>query len=108
MMWTRIVRQSTAVETGLRKKRVLVTGASGGIGSACARAFAAEGASVALHWHRGEERVRGLAEELRGAQAFQADLTSEEDVERLFAEVTAALGGIDVCAAAAGVWPSED
>jgi 3-oxoacyl-[acyl-carrier protein] reductase len=86
----------------------LVTGASGGIGSACARAFAAEGAHVALHWHRGEERVRAVAEELGGAPAFQADLTDEDQVERLFAEVTAALGGLDVCATVAGAWPSED
>jgi 3-oxoacyl-[acyl-carrier protein] reductase len=100
--------QSTAVETGLRDKRVLVTGASGGIGSACARAFAAEGARVALHWHRGEERVRAVAEELGGAPAFQADLTDEEQVDHLFAQVCDALGGLDVCAAVAGAWPSED
>src|SRR6187549_1178118 len=96
------------METGLSGKGVLVTGASGGIGSACARAFAAEGARVALHWHRGEERVRSVAEELGGAPAFQADLTDEEQVDRLFADVCAALGGLDVCAAVAGAWPSED
>ena len=96
------------MDTGLRDKRVLITGASGGIGSACARAFAAEGARVALHWHRGEGRVRALAEELDGARAFRADLTAEEQADHLFAEVTEAFGGLDVCAAVAGVWPSED
>jgi 3-oxoacyl-[acyl-carrier protein] reductase len=105
---TRTVRQSTAVETGLRGKRVLVTGASGGIGSACARAFAAEGARVALHWHRADERVRELADELGDAPAFQADLTDEREADRLFAEAAGALGGLDACAAVAGVWPSED
>ena len=45
---------------------VLVTGASGGIGAACARAFAAEGARVAVHYHRGEERAHALAAELSG------------------------------------------
>ena len=49
------------VETGLSGKGVLVTGASGGIGAACARAFAAEGARVAVHYHRGEERAHEVA-----------------------------------------------
>jgi len=87
---------------------VLVAGASGGIGSACARAFAAEGAHVLVHYHRGEERARALSEELGGAPCVQADLTSEQDVERLFDEARTALGRIDVCAAVAGMWPSED
>jgi 3-oxoacyl-[acyl-carrier protein] reductase len=86
---------------------VLVTGASGGIGSACARAFAAEGAKVLVHYHRGEERAQALADEL-GAPVVQADLTSEPAVDRLFDEARAALGRIDICAAVAGVWPSED
>ena len=96
------------VETGLSGKGVLVTGASGGIGAACARAFAAEGARVAVHYHRGEERAREVAAELGGAPILQADLTDEHEVDRLFEEARAALGRIDVCAAVAGVWPSED
>ena len=96
------------METGLSGKGVLVTGASGGIGAACARAFAAEGARVAVHYHRGEERARGVAGSLDGAPVVQADLTDEHEVDRLFDEARAALGRIDVCAAVAGVWPSED
>jgi 3-oxoacyl-[acyl-carrier protein] reductase len=95
------------VETGLSGKGVLVTGASGGIGAACARAFAAEGARVVVHYHRGEERAHAVAAEL-DAPMLQADLTDELEVERLFEESRAALGRIDVCAAVAGVWPSED
>jgi 3-oxoacyl-[acyl-carrier protein] reductase len=85
---------------------VLVTGASGGIGAACARAFAAEGARVAIHYRRGEDRARAVATEL-GAPMLQADLTDELEVDRLFDEARAALGRVDVCAAVAGVWPSE-
>jgi 3-oxoacyl-[acyl-carrier protein] reductase len=96
------------VDTGLQDKRVLVTGASGGIGSACARAFAAEGARVVVHYHRGRERAEAVAAELGGAPAIAADLTDEPQVDRLFEEAREALGAIDVCAAVAGVWPSAD
>ena len=95
------------METGLSGKGVLVTGASGGIGAACARAFAAEGARVAVHYHRGEERAHALAAEL-DAPMLQADLTDELEVDRLFEEARTSLGRIDVCAAVAGVWPSAD
>jgi len=89
-----------AVETGLQGKRVLVTGASGGIGGACARAFMDEGCEVVAHYHLGRER----AEALGAALVLGADLRVEAEVERLFAEA----GPLDACAAVAGVWPSED
>jgi len=96
------------VDTGLAGKRILVTGASGGIGAAAARAFADEGARVAVHFNRGKERAETLAAELDDALLVQADLTQEADVDRMFAEVVEALGGVDVCAAVAGVWPRAD
>ena len=88
------------METGLRGQRVLVTGASGGIGSACARAFLDEGAEVVAHYNRGRER----AEALGATQLVQADLTREDEAQRLFGEA----GTLDACAAVAGVWPRED
>jgi 3-oxoacyl-[acyl-carrier protein] reductase len=87
---------------------VLVAGGSGGIGAACVRALAAEGARVVVHYNRGEERARALAAEVGGAAVARADLTDEADVERLLAEARAALGSIDVCIAVQGVWPRED
>jgi 3-oxoacyl-[acyl-carrier protein] reductase len=88
------------METGLRGQRVLVTGASGGIGAACVRAFLDEGAEIVAHYHRGRER----AEALGATQLVQADLTREDEAERLFEEA----GTLDACAAVAGVWPRED
>jgi 3-oxoacyl-[acyl-carrier protein] reductase len=88
------------VELGLRAKRVLVTGASGGIGSACVRAFTGEGAEVVAHYHRGRERAEALGD----VKLVQADLTREDDVDLLYAEA----GELDVCVAVAGAWPRED
>jgi len=94
------------VETGLAGKRVLVTGGGGGIGSACVRAFAAEGARVAVHYRTSRNNAEELARETGGV-ALQADLTLEEEVDGLFEAAERELGGLDVCAAVAGFWPRE-
>src|SRR4029078_6644569 len=92
------------VDTGLAGKRVLVTGGSGGIGAACARAFAREGREGGEHYHHGRERAEALATHLGGALLVQADLREEAQVDAMFE----AGGTLHDCGAAAGVWPEGD
>src|SRR5438874_993148 len=88
----------------LAGKVVLVTGASGGIGSAIARAFAAEGATVILHYHRNRRSIAALQRELSHVKtlAVKADLTSEAQVKQLFSRAMNACGRIDTLIANAG------
>lgn len=83
----------------LSDKRVIVTGASRGIGLAIARAFAAEGARVAI-CARGEAAVRQAGEELAthaGAViARPVDVTDTAGVQAFVTEVAGAWGGVDV------------
>ncbi len=86
------------IDFGLAGKRVLVTGASRGIGAAAARAFAAAGARLALHYHS----QPGAAEELEEASLHQGDFRQMADVERVVTEAIQALGGLDVLVNNAG------
>jgi ribitol 2-dehydrogenase len=92
----------------LRGKRVLVTGASSGIGRAAARAFAREGMHVAVT-ARSVEKLHGLANELASEMAGEvlvlpADLTSSAEVDRLVDAAIKGLGRLDVLFANAGVY----
>ncbi len=83
---------------GLAGRRVLVTGASRGIGAAAARAFAAAGCRLALH-HRGEPAE---AAKVGGAVLLRGDFARMGDVRRVVGEAAGALGGLDVLVNNAG------
>ncbi len=95
----------------LEGRRALVTGSSRGIGAGIARAFAAEGADVAVNYPSTDERQN--AEEVRAAVAaagrrsvsLQADIAVEDEANRLVDETVAALGGIDILVNNAGIAP---
>jgi 3-oxoacyl-[acyl-carrier protein] reductase len=95
------------MDSGLAVKAVLVTGGSGGIGTAVCRAFAAEGCGVAVHYHTAQSAAEDLAAALGGV-ALGADLRREEEADSLVRRAVGALGRLDVCVAAAGIWPSAD
>lgn len=81
----------------LREQTVLVTGAGRGLGAAIAKAFAREGARVAINYRHSAEAAKALAASLGPrTAAFHADVTKPEEVSAMVAEITATLGAPDV------------
>ncbi len=98
----------------LEGRYALVTGASRGIGRAVAERFAAEGAIVAVNYYgqaeAAQEVVRRLevgdrasGSALRGHFAVEADVSSEEEVRRMIAEVIERFGRLDILVNNAGI-----
>ena len=83
----------------LADKAVLVTGASTGIGAAVARAFAAQGARVAIHYNASRDEASRLSGDIAGrggkAVLVQGDMSADGVSERVVEEAAAALGGLD-------------
>jgi pteridine reductase len=91
------------------EKVALVTGAGRRrVGQAVARALAARGYAIAIHYHRSAAEAHkamiSLKEEDAQVQVFQADLTCATDVERLFSQVDGHFGRLDVLVTTAAIW----
>jgi 3-oxoacyl-[acyl-carrier protein] reductase len=88
----------------LSGKTALVTGASGGLGSAMARSLHAQGATVALHGSR-RDALEALAGELKDrVHVLVANLTeSDAVVEKLIPDAEAAMGQLDILVNNAGI-----
>lgn len=98
---------SGAVKPGrLAGKVALVTGASRGIGAAACRAFAREGAGVAVHHYPSEQMAAFAAEVVQDitrqggtAVAVAGDVSSSAEIQRFVAQAEAALGPIEILVA---------
>lgn len=95
----------------LKGQNALVTGASRGIGEAIARAFAAEGANVAITGRSAKE-LEALGKEFNGlgvrCQSIVADLTQRGAVEQVWTQATQAFGNIDLLVNNAGMGSSAN
>jgi NAD(P)-dependent dehydrogenase (short-subunit alcohol dehydrogenase family) len=91
-------------------KVLLVTGASRGIGAACAVLAASRGFKVCINYRREVERAQRLVAEITAAGgaaiAVQADVSLEEDVVRLFSTIDRQLGPLGALVNNAGILPS--
>src|SRR5581483_5300777 len=93
----------------LEGRRAIITGASSGIGRACAERFGREGASVCVNYFSEGERhdadqVVATVESAGGkALAFQADVGDESQVTAMVEQTVATFGGLDVLVNNAGI-----
>ncbi|KAL6308588.1 NAD-binding protein [Sparassis latifolia] len=101
-----------AIRSSLKGKLVLITGCTGGIGQATARAFARSGCSVAVHYHAASSRAKAdtLISDLEAVAssdarfaAFQADLSNYDEARCLHAEVVQQIGHPDILFANHGI-----
>ena len=91
----------------LKNQVALVTGASSGLGYACAEALAREGACVVVNYHSQAEPAEKLVENIRAdggrAIAVKGDVSKEADVQNLFDQTIAEFGRLDILVANSGL-----
>jgi len=94
------------MQFNLQHKKVLITGASRGVGAATAKLMAASGAQVALHYHRNKDKAEEVLQELPGNnhRIFQADLGDKTAGTKLVEQVIQEFGGIDIVVNNAGIY----
>lgn len=91
----------------LKGQVALVTGGSSGLGAASAKGLAEAGAAVVINYNSHAEPAEKLAQQIRdqGGQAIAvgADVSKEDDVEKLFAQTLEAFGRLDILLANSGL-----
>jgi NAD(P)-dependent dehydrogenase (short-subunit alcohol dehydrogenase family) len=96
------------VDSGLKGEHVVITGASGGIGHALAKSFDDEGCVLSLHYATHQDALLKLSSELMGEHSiFQADLSEELSVQKLFQDCINVYGRVDHLIVNHGIWPEK-
>lgn len=94
------------MQFNLKNKKVLITGASRGVGAATAKLMAESGAQIAIHYHQNKEKAEVLLQELTGNNhmIFQADLGDKTAGPKLVEQVIKKMGGLDIVVNNAGIY----
>ncbi|MEP3481665.1 MAG: SDR family oxidoreductase [Fuerstiella sp.] len=81
------------------------------VGNVIAKGLAADGYRIALHYHSSKKSALESRDELRSSgttcEAFQANVSEEQDVQAMVDQVVAAFGRIDVLVTTSSIWPTE-
>lgn len=89
----------------LRDKKILITGASSGIGQAIAILCAQKGANILINYQKnlkGAKQTLKEVEKYSKGSIFQADLTDEKQIKKMFADISSKVGQIDILVNNAG------
>ena len=102
-----VARPRVEAHPVLKGQTAIVTGASSGIGKATVTALARAGAAVAVNYLGNEDAAREIVQRIESAggtaMTVQADVSKEDDVERMFRQVIQRFGTIDILIANAGL-----
>ena len=91
----------------LKGQKAIVTGSSSGVGTAVAIGLASAGAEVVVNYAGNEQSANKVVDQIKAnggnAIAIQADISKEDDVERMFAKTIETFGTVDILVNNAGV-----